>query len=412
MATTITTQQPASLLKQCIKKISLNLHLYSCLQNLPEFVKDEIIALFQTYYETKNFIVNSDNIVEYITLLQDQKYEQAHPNNIDTGTHNGIDASIMNSTALSTLNLCYSHKLTNDGLTKLSTTVYQNYQQNYFLLMHLKTVDLSFCEHIGDSGIIAIVDTCRLLSHLNLTNCNQITDKGCERISRKCKFLESLSLELCMKITDIGIQQVARSKVPLSELNIGSCWKISNIGMQIIADHCFKTLLSLNLGGCTLMDFDVCDLSKKCIFLEHFILRACTALTDTSLKALGGLARRKRKKHLYGLKLLDIGGCSRFTDNGFNLMFNGGCKQKAEVDGQSPKYWRDLETLEMRGLHQITDSTVKLICYECLESGGNKKGDKEDTAFKLKTLTLQRCKNITDKGIDRLKQYASLKIIL
>jgi len=68
----------------------------------------------------------------------------------------------------------------------------------------LASVDLSFCERVGDAGVRALAACCPLLTRVNLCDCRGLTDAGVESLVRRCKRLESLSLELCTKVTDVG----------------------------------------------------------------------------------------------------------------------------------------------------------------------------------------------------------------
>lgn len=63
------------------------------------------------------------------------------------------DSFTANNVGFKTLNLCYSHKVTSAGLINLSNTVYTNYNQNFYILTYIKTIDLSHCQNISDEGM-------------------------------------------------------------------------------------------------------------------------------------------------------------------------------------------------------------------------------------------------------------------
>ena len=404
-STAAPTPKVPSLLHLCIKNISDNLHLYSCLHNLPTFIQDEIVECFRTVVEKRNSRVNDDNvrsIVELQALEARRKAARAR------GDFAGCDDDGTPPVLVGALNLQWSHKLTDEGLRALATTGDENDEAKAAgngnagggggggggggelvelvgatgRLLHaslLTSVDLSFCERVGDAGVRALARCCPLLTHVCLCDCRKLTDGGVESLVRRCKRLESLSLELCTRVTDVGVQAVARgAKRTLCALNLGGCFKVTNVGISIVADH-GQHLEVLNLGGCQLMDFDVEDICKKCVRLRVLDLRACCKITDASARAIGLLAKRKRAKGLcagYGLRVLDLGGCSRLTDKGFAALLRHTEPETAE-----------LEVLDVRGC-TFTDETLALFRRKLP---------------RLTHLCVQRCKNVTPAGVATLK---------
>ena len=254
-------------------------------------------------------------------------------------------------------------------------------------------------------------------------------------------------------------------------MNIGSCYKLTNIGIQIISDHCYKYLETLNLGGLNLIDYDVSDVCKKCVLLKHLDLRACCKLTNNSLKYIGLLSKKKYHKKLSSMVLLDfgtfhtntippqyrstaaqkiihvqylsvqfsnnqfnslffqylmiffffffLGGCDRFDDDGFKLLFYGGKKNPPQDNnGQRVKFFKNLESLDLRGITKITDDALNLICNECcgMDSNNNNFNNSSNKKLtyrgSLKALIFKKKnnENITNKIIGRLKQYKTLKV--
>ena len=215
-----------------------------------------------------------------------------------------------------------------------------------------------------------------------------------------------------------GIQNIARtSKLKLKHLNIGGCIKISNISFQIVGEH-LKNLMSLNLAGCdSLIDFDVEDVCKNCLILEQLSLRACWRLTDDAARHIANLGVRQRKRGeklkeamqwsttlsnppRY-LKRLDIGGCTRFTDKGFHMIF-GGNKYLEEIDlrggNLSAKILlediiqlKKLKSLIILGMKNINQDDVdKFIAYIKTNNRGNGKDD--DCINNMKNLEFSKSK--------------------
>ena len=118
-STAAPTPKVPSLLHLCIKNISDNLHLYSCLHNLPTFIQDEIVECFRTVVEKRNSRVNDDNvrsIVELQALEARRKAARAR------GDFAGCDDDGTPPVLVGALNLQWSHKLTDAGLIALATT--------------------------------------------------------------------------------------------------------------------------------------------------------------------------------------------------------------------------------------------------------------------------------------------------
>jgi hypothetical protein len=64
----------------------------------------------------------------------------------------------------------------------------------------LRSLDLSFCEMVGDDALKSVAERCPKLEALDLTGCRLVTDAGCSHLAR-LKGLVSLKLELCNKVS-------------------------------------------------------------------------------------------------------------------------------------------------------------------------------------------------------------------
>lgn len=214
----------------------------------------------------------------------------------------------------------------------------------------LTALDLSFCELLTDNALQAMAKSCCALESLDLTACRFITDAGCGSISR-LRSLTELDLSLCNKVTDLGIQAIVRSAGPrLRSLNLGDIRQMSNISVQLVADHC-SSLRSLSIAGSMkVMDLDVGDVCKHALLLQSLNLRACRRLTDGCLKYIGNLLRLQHRKGHPPLTSLDLGGCSRLTDDGVATILPS-CSS--------------LTHLDLRGCKQLTPRIEELLAKYC-----------------------------------------------
>ena len=360
---------PKKLTEYCIETISTHLHLFEAISNLPEFIARDIWTSAQKYLTYRNGKLEDEGLQTFLEL---------HASILYSDTEVG-DGGIETLKEMDVLNLPWCRKLTNEACGVIT-----------HFCPNLICVDLSYCSNIDDTGIKILANGLLKLQSIILTYTN-VGDTGVTALVRQCKQIELLNLEVCKRVTDKGIQNIARtSKLKLKHLNIGGCIKISNISFQIVGEH-LKNLMSLNLAGCdSLIDFDVEDVCKNCLILEQLSLRACWRLTDDAARHIANLGVRQRKRGeklkeamqwsttlsnppRY-LKRLDIGGCTRFTDKGFHMIFGGN------------KY---LEEIDLRG----GNLSAKILLEDIIQ------------LKKLKSLIILGMKNINQDDVDKFIAY-------
>lgn len=172
-------------------------------------------------------------------------------------------------------------------------------------LKHLKSINLSFCLSISDSGLKYLAKM-PSLCELNLRSCDNISDVGmaylaeggsritsldvsfCDRIDDQAVVhvaqglvhLKQLSLSAC-HVSDEGLIRVALSLLDLQTLNIGQCSRITDRSIQAVADHLRKL-------RCIGKHFTFC-----LICLEYFVIKliyffsdlyGCTKITTSGLE--------------------------------------------------------------------------------------------------------------------------------
>ena len=361
----------------CIASLSRHIHLFDCLENLPDFVSKKILQRFERFFKRRVSQVDDAKVVAFVELLNIGYCNNERDTEVGAAS---VDA-IPKGRSMLSLNLPWCHKLTNQGICELA--------KQERLCHNLRVVNLAFCSQVGDGAVEAIAHHCPNLVAIDLTF-TAVGDAGVKAlVTYHSRSLERLCLEQCTKITDRGVQALARgfSKGRLTNLNLGGLSKVTNVGIQILSSH-LSTLRALSLSGCTcLIDFDVEDICKSLILLEDFSLRSCRRLTDTSVRRIARLALQQTKRARADgdslprrngvLRSLDIGGCTRITARGVI------CVVKA---------LRGLQKLDLRGLGaSVNDEGLGLI---------------RERLKHLRSLNLQSCQ-VTESGIRDLKQKNS-----
>ena len=154
----------------------------------------------------------------------------------------------------------------------------------------LERIDLSWCDGIGDEGVIALASSASATSlrSLNLRKL-EISDL-CLHALRRCSLLCNLVLARCERVTDAGLQHVGHL-THLQELNLA--WLESISGEGLIA--CLTPLAKmqrLDLEGLKLVTDEHLLLMRGAMpDLVHLNLTWCSDPTD---EAIGALVRARR----------------------------------------------------------------------------------------------------------------------
>ena len=343
------TYSPPTLAELAVRSIGTNLHMYSCLRGLPAFLSEQVLAAMKEVFGTPGEgRLDDDKVSNWLDLELEAMEQRGLPLTVINAPWSGLG---------------------DEGLRVIGEKC-----------SRLRDLDLSFCEGVGDEGLAAVARACPDLRSLSLTHCRRITDEGVTRIIAHCPLLESVCLEMTT-ITDLSVQTVARRCKALACFNVGGCKSVTNVGIGILGKHCGRTLVSLNLGGCALTEFDMEDIAATCFHtLEELVLRACRLLGREAARHIGVLCKRQQKRrpmtaggaHAGGLRLLDVGGCGLMDDASVWSMV---------------QHAKGLRTLDLRGL-PITDAGVIRTCIR---------------ATCLETLVVSRCRNVTDECVGTLK---------
>lgn len=184
-------------------------------------------------------------------------------------------------------------------------------------LKKLKRLNLRSCWHVSDQGIGHLAGLNQeaaggnqCLEYLGLQDCQRLSDEALKYVSNGLTSLKSINLSFCVSITDSGLKHLAKM-VSLRELNLRSCDNISDIGMAYLAEGGSR-ITSLDVSFCDKIgDQALIHISQGLFNLRSLSLSACQ-ITDE------GLARIA--KTLHEVETLNIGQCSRITDKGLHTI--------------------------------------------------------------------------------------------
>lgn len=164
------------------------------------------------------------------------------------------------------LNLCGCVKAATDAALK-AIGLYCN---------QLQSVNLGWCEKVGDAGVTSLANGCPNLRALDLCGCVLITDESVVTLANNCPHLRSLGLYYCQNITDRAMYSLAQSQVK-NKTNMWGSMK----------NRCGEGLVNLNISQCTALTPPavqaVCDSSPAlhtCPGRHSLIISGCLNLTS------------------------------------------------------------------------------------------------------------------------------------
>ncbi|NXJ03224.1 DRC6 protein, partial [Odontophorus gujanensis] len=287
---------------------------------------------------------------------------------------------------------------------------------------NLQDLNLSECQELNDESMRLISESCRSLLYLNLSYTN-ITDGTLQLLSRSFPNLQYLSLAHCRKFTNKGLQYLGTGTGchKLIYLDLSGCIQISVDGFRNVANGCsgiqdllinemptltdgciqalvekcrqitsvvfldsphlsdttFKALTECKLvkvrieGNNQITDLSFKLMSKCCQYMRHIYFAGCQKITDVGLKMISKLNY---------ILVLNVADCLRIRDGGVRPFVQGSSGAK-------------LRELNLANCIHVTDASVKEIAQRC---------------HQLMYLNLCHCENVTDAGIEALGNMLSL----
>ncbi|XP_061516469.1 F-box and leucine-rich repeat protein 13-like [Anopheles gambiae] len=234
---------------------------------------------------------------------------------------------------------------------------------------------------LKDPGILKFFSVQTRLTHLDLTSSIGVNDICLQLIVESCPLLEVLKLRRCWLLSDEGVQDLHTLK-HLRVLDVSSCERISDYGMRVgiigkrarQVDEAYFSLL------CTLSDYTMYYLVLMFKNLQVLDLDSNATITDTSLQYLCCYSQ--------DLRNLNLQSCAKLTDAGFTGI---------DLPEKTFSIWdveetfaidrlKKLRVLKVSGCYRMTDFALRY---------GFRFNE-------LKELSLSRCHQISEAGVERL----------
>ncbi|KAF9274876.1 hypothetical protein BGZ88_002730, partial [Linnemannia elongata] len=147
---------------------------------------------------------------------------------------------------------------------------------------HLRRLELSGCESLGDEGLIILAQNCTRLRLLDLEDVNLLTDASLRAFGLYLPKLERLSLSYCENVTDQGIIRMLRPAPNPTTLSTANNTVIAN-NADSAASLCCKRLVHLELDNCLLIT-------------DRLLLEFANVLEERKALAIEKMKERERKR--------------------------------------------------------------------------------------------------------------------
>lgn len=239
------------------------------------------------------------------------------------------------------------------------------------------------------------------LKSLSITSCRGVTDTGLEAVGRGCPNLKQFCLRKCAFLSDNGLVSFAKAAASLESLQLEECHRITQFGFFGILLNCGAKLKVLAMVNCLgIKDLNLgLPLQAPCKSLRSLSIRNCSGFGNASLAVLGKLCPQ--------LQHLDLSGLQGITDAGFLPMLESceaglvkvnlnGCVNLTDkvVSSLAEMHGWTLEVLNLDGCQKISDASLVAIAENCPL---------------LRDLDLSKCM-ITDCGIAALANANQLNL--
>jgi hypothetical protein len=226
---------------------------------------------------------------------------------------------------------------------------------------------------------------------------SQLYDVGRLDVSR-------ISLSSCFRVTDAGIQQLCRGlshggkiSARLTHLSIAGC-KIGDVSAEAI-QQCVPNLTFIDVSSTEITDDGLHALLCASSCLQSLVAQNCHGITDRGLGYILGTLKRRRK-----LRLLNLSGCLRFSDDGMIALLS----EAGPLEDLRLADCHQLTALALLGLDRARFTSSRITHLDL------QKTSISDTALEyisrgckhLVFLCLADCRSVTDVGLDSLATYS------
>uniref|UniRef100_A0A182QF83 F-box domain-containing protein n=1 Tax=Anopheles farauti TaxID=69004 RepID=A0A182QF83_9DIPT len=259
--------------------------------------------------------------------------------------------------------------------------------QDLHTLQHLRVLDVSSCDRISDYGMrVGILGKRpRRMDAVYFSLLNTLSDYSMYYLVLMFKNLQVLDLDSNATITDTSLQYLCCYSQELRNLNLQSCAKI---GAN------FPNLAVLNIGGSStcMTDWSAQYIFCNLVNLEHLNIERSTKLTDAGFTGIDlpektfsiwDVEETFAIDRLKKLRVLKVSGCYRMTDFALRYGFR----------------FTELKELSLSRCHQISEAGIERLVATCPA---------------LEYLDLSECPNINDSCVKmiaiQLKRIGTLKL--
>ena len=170
----------------------------------------------------------------------------------------------------------------------------------------LEHLVLQDCQKLYDEALSFISQGLPSLKSLNLSFCGNITDSGLKHLARKPN-LRELNLRSCDNISDTGVAYLAEGGARITSLDVSFCDKIGDPALQHVAQGLYS-LKSLSCSACNISDAGIERIGRSLHELDTLNIGQCSLVTDRGLQLIS--------EHLTNLSSIDLYGCNRITTVG------------------------------------------------------------------------------------------------
>lgn len=252
---------------------------------------------------------------------------------------------------------------------------------------HLKSLSLSNCSELSDSGLTRLLSYGSNLQKLNLDCCLKVTDYGLSLVASGCPSLMSISLYRCPGITDKGLDTLASACLSMKYVNLSYCSQISDNGLKAITHWC-RQLQAINISHCEGLSgvgFEGC--SKTLAYVEA---ESCKLKQEGVMGIVSG----------GGIEYLDVS-CLSWSVLGDPLPGIGFASCLKILNFRLCRTVSDTSIVAIAKGCPLLEEWNLALCHEVRVPGWRTVGL---YCRNLKRLHVNRCRNLCDNGLQALRE--------
>ncbi|MFA5075140.1 MAG: hypothetical protein WC436_03495 [Candidatus Babeliales bacterium] len=254
---------------------------FNIFQNMHDDLLLEIISELDTPRDLYNIL----NINKKFRQITPNKYGHLDLCGYKNMTDNQLEQLLQRFPNIRSLDLSFCSNITDSGLQYIANC------------HNLKFLDLRLCSKIKDNSIFSILQGCHELQNLSLSCCKLITDASLQFLIYGCPKLKSLFLP--RQTTDKGLQYLSQHGQHFEKLYFVGCPEITEDGLVSLISNC-PNLKEINITK-QATDKELICIANTCQELKELSIVNSNQITDNGIHSLIGCQN---------LRILNITGCS------------------------------------------------------------------------------------------------------